>query len=113
MAPGTLPLDFVAICLPTRVTHTSPSPTPAAPCRFICSYEEASPKVKQRLSAARTAAAPWRAIMRDENDEMIFSMRGLPEKVGLACCLAPGQLQPPQQCTRLLACPCVMLPPHR
>lgn len=45
------------------------------------SYEEASPKVKQRVSAARVAAAPWRAIMRDENDEMIFSMRGLPEQV--------------------------------
>jgi hypothetical protein len=45
------------------------------------SYEEASPKLKQRVSAARAAAAPWRAIMRDENDEMIFSVRGLPEQV--------------------------------
>ncbi|KAI7843078.1 hypothetical protein COHA_003249 [Chlorella ohadii] len=44
-------------------------------------YEEASPRVKQRASAARAAAAPWRAIMRDENDDMIFSLRGLPEQM--------------------------------
>lgn len=44
--------------------------------------------MKQRVSAARAAAAPWRAIMRDQNDDMIFSMRGLPEQVRIpaACC---------------------------
>lgn len=71
---------------------------------LLCSYEEASPKVKQRVSAARAAAAPWRAIMRDENDEMIFSMRGLPEQVGTTLLLAAGCRLP--ACAQLV-CSCV------
>ncbi len=93
-------LPWFEICPTRRRGHLPPGPLlfeqPSAPLPdlplgqslpLLCSYEEASPRVKQRASAARAAAAPWRAIMRDQNDDMIFSMRGLPEQVGMPCCL--------------------------
>lgn len=42
------------------------------------SYEEASPKMRHRMPAHQQALAPWRAILRDSQDDMIFCTRGLP-----------------------------------
>ncbi|KAI3429602.1 hypothetical protein D9Q98_005688 [Chlorella vulgaris] len=49
------------------------------------SYEEASPKIKQRLSRCGSAApsAPWRAILRDSADDMLYCLRGLPIQIQL------------------------------
>lgn len=45
------------------------------------SYEEASPKMKRRVQAAGTPAAPWRVALRDAQDDLVFSLRGLPQEV--------------------------------
>lgn len=45
------------------------------------SYEEASPKMKRRVEAAGTPAAPWRVALRDARDDLVFSLRGLPQSV--------------------------------
>ncbi|PSC69323.1 hypothetical protein C2E20_7169 [Micractinium conductrix] len=45
------------------------------------SYEQGSPKAKQR--APRTPAAPWRVSLRDADDEMLFCLRGLPQRLRL------------------------------
>jgi hypothetical protein len=47
------------------------------------SYEEASPKAKLRGGSAALTAAPWRAILRDQRDDMVYCLRGLPPTVKL------------------------------
>lgn len=46
------------------------------------SYEEASPKIKQR-GASASAISPWRAILRDQQDELVYCLRGMPPRLHL------------------------------
>lgn len=62
------------------------SVAPSLPCatnHATCSYEEASPKAKLRGGSAAGPAAPWRAILRDQQDELVYCLRGLPPTVQL------------------------------
>ncbi|KAL4449494.1 hypothetical protein ABPG77_007138 [Micractinium sp. CCAP 211/92] len=45
------------------------------------SYEEASPKMKRRVEAVGSPAAPWRAALRDAQDDLVFNLRGLPQSL--------------------------------
>ncbi|KAL4443865.1 hypothetical protein ABPG75_011602 [Micractinium tetrahymenae] len=45
------------------------------------SYEETSPKMKRRVEVAGRPAAPWRAALRDAQDDLVFSLRGLPQRL--------------------------------
>ena len=79
--------------LPPAMPSRQPTALPALSPPSRRSYEEASPKAKQRGSAAaaRAALAPWRVILRDAADDMLFCLRGLPhhaqldEQLRLAC----------------------------
>lgn len=37
--------------------------------------------MKRRVQAAGAPAAPWRAALRDAQDDLVFSLRGLPQEV--------------------------------
>lgn len=70
-----------------------PTPTPlfpALPTGWLCSYEEASPKMKRRVEAVGSPAAPWRAALRDAQDDLVFNLRGLPQSVQASFGARPG-----------------------
>lgn len=75
--------------------HATNRPCVSAPLApsVPCSYEEWSPRPKQRGPCTPEAAAlgaPWRVSLRDASDELLFCARGLPQQLqlDLDLCLA-------------------------
>ena len=90
--PAEQPASLLASCCSTslsspsaRTSRARPPPprallSPSRPKPRCCSYEEASPRAKRAAACATPppASAPWRVILRDQSDDMVFCMRGLP-----------------------------------
>lgn len=56
---------------------------------YLCSFEEGSPGTKRKKGSKAKPLAPYRMSLRDDEDNLLVSYRGLPLEVRLFYCLTP------------------------